>query len=248
MLMATLAIASLLTLLDSVAKQVELCETAFGATGAEVGTIAKGGENNVATILAAADIQVQSDLASIVQGRALNLHAGVAERILHGAPLQRALDRHYGGVGGLNEFLVSEDERVHPLLRNIGFRIDPLRAFSPTVVDPVASFVLTGAGAGTFTYGSALNTDLYGKARMRLRTTTLIGASPITVTLSMKTEQNTVVLKQVVVAGGTASGTEADIGTAGVDLYIACVGITVAGGTAADGLKVLSQVERAIAL
>ena len=246
--MATLAIASLLTLLDSVAKQVELCETAFGATGAEVGTIAKGGENNVATILAAADIQVQSDLASIVQGRALNLRAAVAERILHGAPLQRALDRHYGGVGGLNEFLLAEDDRVHPLLRNIGFRIDPLRAFSPTVIDPVATAVLTAPGLATFTAGTPIDTTLYGKARMRLRTTTLIGATPITVTLSMKTEQNTFVLKQVVVPNGAASGTEADIGTAGVDLYIACVGITVAGGTAADGLKVISQIERVVAL
>jgi hypothetical protein len=247
--MAELALSPLLTLLDSVAKQVEVCEGAFGLLGTETGTVSKGAANNVATIQAIADVQVQADLSAVVRQRASLVLAGVIGQALYGPPLQRALDRHYGAtVGSLGRFLETQDARVHPLLRSVGFQIDPLRAFCPVVVDPVASFTLTGAGAGTFTAGTPIDTTQYGKARMVLEAETLIGASPITVSCAMRKENGTQETKVVTVPAGTASGTTFSIGTAGVDLYVACLSITVAGGTAADAVTVKSQIERVIAL
>jgi len=247
--MAELALSPLLTLLDSVAKQVEVCQGACGVTGAEAGTVGLGAANNVATIQAIADAQVQADLSAVVRTRASLVLAGVILQAFYGPPLQRALDRHYGTTyGSLGRFLEQQGARVHPALRLIGFQIDPLRAFCPTVVDPVATLVLTGAGAGTFTAGTAIDTTQYGKAGMVLETTTLIGSSTLTVSCAMRTELGTLVTKTVEVPSGTASGVTFAIGTAGVDRYVACVGLTVAGGSAADAVKVKSQIERVIAL
>ncbi len=246
--MAELALSPLLTLLDSVAKQVEVCAGAFG-TGSEAGTVSLGAANNVATLQAIADVQVQADLSAVVRQRAVLMTTTLAALMLYGPPLQRALDRHYGTTyGSLGRFLEAQDARVHPALRTIGFQIDPLRAFCPTVVDPVATFVLSGPGAGTFTAGTAIDTTQYGKARMVLETETLIGASTLTVSCAMRKENGTQETKVVTVPSGTASGTTFSIGSAGVDLYVACVGLTVAGGTAADAVTVKSQIERVVAL
>lgn len=247
--MAELAKASLLTVLDSIAAQVLVCEAAFGLTGAEAGTVSLGAANNVATIQAIADAQVQADLAAVFRQRAAQVKAGVIARALYGAAMQRALDTHYGAVsGGLGRFLEQQDARVHPVLRTIGFQIDPLRAFAPAVVDPVASFVVTVSGAGTFTAGTAIDTTLYGKARMVLTTTSAIGAAVLTVSCAMQREHGTLETKVVTVPALTGSGVSQSIGVSGTDLYVACVGLTVAGGTAGDAVKVTSQIERSVAL
>lgn len=246
--MAELSLSSLLTLLDSVAAQVIVCEAAFG-TGSESGTVSLGAANNVSSLQAIADLQVQADLAAVVRQRAALVKSSVVDLALYGPPLQRALDKHYGATyGGLGRFLEAQGARVHPVLRNIGFQIDPLRAFCPTVIDPVASFALTGPGAGSFTAGSAVDTALYGKARMVLETTSAIGGVTITVSLAMRKENGTQETKVVSVPSGTASGVTFSVGTSGVDLYVACLSITVSGGTAADAFKVKSQIERVVAL
>jgi hypothetical protein len=247
--MAELSASTLLTLLDSVAKQVLVCEGAFGLTGTEPGTVSLGAANNVATLQAVADAQVQADLSAVVRQRASVVKASVIALALYGPPLQRALDRHYGETSGsLGRFLQAQGARVHPALRAIGFQIDPLQAFCPVVVDPVASFVLTGAGVGTFTPGTAIDTTLYGKARMVLQTTTAIGAAPLTVSCAMKRENGTQETKVVSVPANTVNGAEFSIGTSGVDLYVSCTAITVSGGTAADAVKVKSQIERTVTL
>ncbi len=146
-----LALNTLLTVLDSIAKGVEVLEGAVG-TGSESGSVSLGAANNVTMLAAVADSVVQADLMAAFVARASNVKQTVIERALIGGPVQRALDRHYGeAYGSLNAFLANQGARVHPLLRNIGFQIDAANAFCPTAIDPVASFAVTGGGAGTFT-------------------------------------------------------------------------------------------------
>lgn len=246
--MATLALSSLLTILDSVAKGVEIFETNVGLLGTEANTVAKGAANNVDTLEAIADSQVLAELLPAFTARATLVKAGVAERALIGAALQRALDQHYGlADGSLNDFLKAQDARVHPLLRNIGFQIDNANAFPPTAIDPVASFLVTGSGAGTFTAGSDVDTTFYGKAHMRVKATSVIGAASIAATCTMKKADGSTEAKVVNIPNGTALNTEFDIGVA-ADRYIGCASISITGGTNGDAFKVISQVERTLAL
>lgn len=242
-----LALNTLLTVLDSIAKGVEVLEGAVG-TGSEAGTVSKGAANNVTTLQAVADSVVLADLMPAFVSRASIVKQAVIERALVGMSIQRALDRHYGeAYGSLNDFLKQQDARVHPLLRNIGFQIDATNAFCPTAIDPVASFLVTGSGAGTFTAGSAVDETNYGKAHFKVRTTSLIGAAAIAVTLTLTQADGSSTTKVVNIPGATASGTEFDVGLT-TDRYLACTNISITGGTAADAFKTISTVERTIAL
>jgi hypothetical protein len=246
-----LAVTPLLTVLDSIAKGVELFENAVGILGSESTTVGLGAANNVATLIAIADDDVQADLVAAFRARAANVLAGVLYGALGGANVQRVLNAHFGASGGggsLNAFLTTSDKRVHPNLRKIGMQIDSVNAFCPTAVDPVAGFAVSGSGAGTFTAGSDIDTSLYGKAKMVVHTTTAIGASTITATLTMKKIDGTTTSKVVTIPNGTAINTDIAIGTPGTDLYVGCSAIAITGGTSGEGFKVVSQVERTIAL
>lgn len=243
----SLALATVLTVLDSVAKGVEVFEAAVG-TGSESGTVSKGAANNVATLQAVSDSVVQADLMAVFVARAANVQQSALERGLIGPIVQRALDRHYGDSNGsLNAFLTTQDARVSSLLRNIGFQIDARNAFGPTVIDPMATFLVSGSGAGAFALVAAIDDTTYGKAHLKVKTTTLIGGAAIAATLTLTKADGSSEAQVVNITGGSASGTEFDVGAAG-DRYLACTNITITGGTAADGFKVISTIERVLAL
>jgi hypothetical protein len=244
-----LSAANLLTVLDSVAKGVSLFEAAEGVLGSEANTVGKGAANNLATLTALNDAAVQADLVSTFQARATLVLAGSLYRGLRGASLQRALDQHYGSAGGsLNAFLTTQGTRVHPNLRKIGMQIDATNAFTPTEVDLVASFAVSGSGAGTYTPGTSVETTLYGKANLVVRTTTGIGVAAIAATVTLRKMDGTTEAKVVNIPGGTLIGVDVAIGVAGTDMYIGVTNITITGGTNGDGFKVVALVERAIAL
>lgn len=243
-----LALATLLTVLDSIAKGVALFEAAVG-TGSEADTLSKGAANNVTTLQSVADSQVQADLMTAFRARAEAMKSASLDRVLGGAAIQRVLSKHYGeSAAGLNQYLKTNDSRVHPNLTDIGFQIDPENVFAPAAVDPVASFAVTGAGAGTFAAGSSIDTTLYGKANMKVKTTSLIGASTITATVTMTKIDGSSESKQVTIPNSTAANTEFNVGTPGTDMYIGCTAIAITGGTNGDAFKVISAVERTIAL
>lgn len=246
--MATLTISALLTLLDSIAAGVARFESGIGVSGSVANTTAKGAANNVATLLAVADATVETDLLSVFGARAAAVVAASLYGALYGAALQRALDRHYGSVAGLNAALATAGVRVHPDLRKIGFQIDAPNAFCATVVDPVASYVVTGAGAGTFTAGSDLDTTVYGKANLSVVVTHAIGGVNLVATLSLKRIEGTRETRTVTMPALSLIGASVAIGTPGADMYVGVTSVTVAGGTAGDAFKVVSGIERTVAL
>lgn len=244
--MATLAVVTLLTVLDSLAKGIQLFEAGIGVSTSEPDTLAKGAANNVATLVDLAD----ADVAGLVQAFASRADLVIAPalyRALQGERLLSALDAHYGGAGGLNATLTTAGKRVHPDVRKIGIQLDAVNAFPPEVVS-LASFTVTGAGAGTYTAGTPVDRSLYGKANCVVRTATLIGATPIDVTCTMQKIDGTTESKVVTIGAGTASGTSVDIGTHDTDMYVACTLITITGGSAGESFTVRTEVERTVTL
>jgi hypothetical protein len=246
--MATLAAASLVTILDSIAKGVQLFEAGVGIDVSVANTVAKGAANNVTTLVTA--LGAAQDVTALLlefEARRALVVAGALYRTLQGERVQTAFDAHYGGTGGLNRFLATEGRRVHPDLRKIGIQLDAPNAFPPAIVT-LGSFAVTGAGAGTFTLVGDVDQSLYGKANTVVRTTTVIGAVAIVATLTMKKADGTTVAKQVTIPNGSGSGVEVDIGVHGTDMYIGVTAISITGGTAGEGFEVRTEIERTLGL
>jgi hypothetical protein len=154
-----------------------------------------------------------------------------------------ALDRH---VGGLNAFLVTNTLQVHPyfaacfnyiadLAPQLGLASAALthvavsRIFTPTEVI-LGSIAVTGAAAGTFSAGTALNTSLYGASQLYLKNT---AGAPTTGT-------NTVFGITYTNAAGTSgqTTTQALSGALGAGAYLAVGAIT---GSAVSNITVNSN-------
>jgi hypothetical protein len=243
--MATISVADFKTLADSIAKQAEILQTAVGTDGAGSGTSGKGAQNNVDRIVAFTDPDQITDLLEPAE-YALSkiLSANALPRLLGGTALVNALDVH---VGGINSWGDTNDVRVHWLLAEIVSWLNPARVFPP-VVDPMATFDVTGSGAGTYAHVAGIDTTKYGKANLVLKTTSAIGAAQIVATITCKKIDGTTEDKEVTIPGSTGSGTEFDIGTHDTDMYVDTTNITITGGTSGESFKILSEIERAIAL
>lgn len=247
--MSTLGAGPLLEVLDSIAAGVGLFREALGESAADTGTIAEGARNNVLTLLG--EVDDDNDLGALIlefQRRQAAVLAGELYRTLQGERIMAALDAHFGGTGGLNRFLAGQGVRVHPNLRLIGIQVDAEHAMPPAVVT-LGSYAVTGSGAGTLTAGSAVDTSLYAKANVVLRTTVAaIGAAAITVTATLRTRDGSTEQQVVTIPALSTEGTTVDVGTPGTDMYVGLVDVNIAGGTAGDGFDIRTKVERALAL
>jgi len=243
--MPTLSLANFLVLADSLAQQARTVNDAFtnGAIAAAEpisGTgMGAGAVNNRGTITGANDIDVEAALALPFQPA---IAVGSLLSALYG-PRLAALDRHVGGIGA---FLAANSARVATQFRDLLWGVPPAQVFPP-VVDPLASFAVTGAGAGTFTSNAVVDTTKYGPAALQLVTTALIGASTITVTLTLQLLNGTTVTKTVSIPNGTANATTFVVDASAV-AYTAVTAISITGGTNGDAFKVRSLLERTIAL
>lgn len=242
-----LEITGLLTILDSVAKSVDILATAFGVEGIETDSISAGAAANRYLLETYPVTDVQADLVPAFARRAEMVRAGKVYVVLQGAMLQRALDRHYGfqGVGDLNGFLKWADARVHPNLKLIGMQIDSGNVFMPDIVDPVAVYEGTGAGVGTFTIGSTIDTTQYGNTQFEVFIYQM-GGSARTVRLHLKHFDETTETRDVVLPANAESGTVIDV----PGRYVAVTNIETIGGGGGpyDVIRIRSVVERVIAL
>lgn len=226
------------------AKALDVFDTALGRTGVEAGTVSGAALANSGMLVALDDPTVQADLTPIAIRRAGMLTGEAMDIALHGAMVQRALDRHYGDVGGLNAYLKTNDLRVHENLRRVGFQIDAVNAMPPQV-DPVASYEGTAAGAGNFVAGSAIDNTKYGEAGLEV-VVDAQGAALRTIRLSVVNFDGTAETRDVVVPGNTVAGTVIAVAPG---RFVKVTGITtIGGGTAADRYRVRSVVERIPAL
>lgn len=245
--MGTLSAANVRTLMDSVASAKLIFDAAVGATSSTANTVAKAAANDVATITAVADNDVQSDLAWWFRLRAQQTVASSLYTSLGAYNVWVALEKH---VGGLDTFLRTNNIRVAEDCKTLGFPLSAEQLLSP-VVDPMATFATTGSGAGTYTHVADIDTTRYGRAWLEVVVTSSSGlsASQITATVSGKQfDAVTTVSKQAVLTAASSFGKVVALGTVGVqaDSYDFVTGISITGGSNGDAFKVRSVVERAI--
>jgi hypothetical protein len=194
--MATISTANLTALADNIAKSLVDLEASLitnvaanAPTKATIQAGQTGGSNSLqARVAGLNDAQQEADLvdealadaakiAALVNFTMNGFHRNYAEFLV-------ALDKH---VGGLNAFLVSNSLQVHPyfatcfnyvadLAPQLGKSASALthiavsRIFTPTEVT-LGSIAVTGAAAGNFSAGTALNTTLYGASQLYLKNT-----------------------------------------------------------------------------
>lgn len=251
--MGTISKANLTTLLDSLTAGKLIFDNAMGLLGTESDTVSKAASNDLVTLSAIADNDVQADLASVFRIRSLGVVASALYASLGAYNLWWALDKHCGGSGqvgvsNLDTFLIVNNVRVSPDLRQLGFPLSP-QALMPPAVDPMATFTVTGSGDGTYTHVADVDTSQYGAAWLALTATSLIGAANIVVTVTgLQFDAATPVALTATIPSGSIIGTSINLGTLGVlsDSIDYVTGITITGGTAGDAFKVVSRVERVI--
>lgn len=243
--MGVISVPVLTTLLDSLASGKLIFDAGMGVLGTEANTVSKAAYNDLSTLDAVADIDVQADLALIFRTRAGGVLAGSLYSALGAYNLWWALDRH---VSNLDAFLQTNNVRVSPALKALGFPLSPEQILPPSV-DPMATFAVSGSGAGTYAHVADVDTSLYGRAWLQLVTTSVIGAAAIVATVNgLQVDGVTPTSKSATIAGGSSSGTAVNLGTLGTqaDSYDSVTSIAITGGTAGDTFKVISRVERTI--
>lgn len=214
---------------------------AASSAGTDVTT---GGANMVTEVLDLTDIAAVVKYASVAQ----TLRDATAAPYLPLSDLTAFLRTLHGDLGGWDTY--AEDEGIQ---YSEGFRdlvaaaaVGSLSAkyvFKEASVDPMGSFAVTGSGAGTYTDGAAIDSTLYGGARIEGRTTSLIGAAGITATVSVTYFDTTTGTKTLTIPATTADATTIAIGSA-ADRVVNVTGITITGGTSGDAFKVRSVVPR----
>lgn len=241
-----LAMNSLQTLLDSIAAEVPIVDGAIGVDGSVVGTVAYGAAQNLATLRAIADADVQADLMATLRQRAAVVTAPALYLAFGGRSVQRALDYHYSkfGAGDLNRQLTAFALRVHPNLRKLGFTLDAPNVFVSPTVDPIATYAVTGANAGALALITTIDENFYAPAALSLTTTAIIGANAIAVTLTLRDAAGAQSVQVVNVPANSANGTVIAI----PGRHLGVVNITIVGGTNGDAFKVTAPSERAINL
>lgn len=239
--MPGLVLSDVLTICDSLAQQgVTIKTSGFDA-------VAAGHVNNRATILAASsssDFKAVTDLSAAFQNNVV---------VTVGALYAGRFAALNGTTGGLSAFLATNDARVDAALRDIlGWALTPVSIFPPIYsgANKLGSYLLSGAGAGTYTDNIPVDTTKYGKAWLTLKTVGQTASANIVVTVVGKKLDGTTQTKTATINSGTTVNTLTNVGTLGTsaDHFVDVTSVTVTGGGASDAFEIQTRLERAIAL
>lgn len=253
--MGLIASSQLTTIMDSVASAKLIFDAGVGTTSSQSNTVAKAAANDVNTITAIADNDVQADLSWWFRLRQQALLASSLYTTLGVYNIWVALEKHLSGssqvgVAGLDTYLQVNNIRVNEGCKDVGFPLSP-EQIMPPAVDPMATFAVTGSGVGTYTHVADIDTTQYGRAWLQAYVTSSsgLGSNAITATVTgLQFDHSTTTSKQITLAAATSYGGTVSIGTLGTqaDSYDYVTNITITGGTNGDGFAVRSLVERTI--
>ncbi len=253
--MAVIAIADLLDLVDSFAAQVLEGLNEFDSDGVAVGTFTYGAKQNQGRVLVLGDPEQEADLQG---GANAALETSKAYPVLYERckPLLLRLNSHVNKhfSGGIEGYLVDQDERMHFEMRDVYFACFGYTPNSDTVFSPVVSdlgdFAGSGPGAGVFTDGDPIDTDKYAPASLEIKNTGagLIVAGPTFNVTCVKPDGTTEIKAVVIPGGGLAVGAVLPIGVTGTDIYTDITDITMTLGVNGDDITVQSILERVPAL
>jgi len=142
--------------------------------------------------------------------------------------------------------------RVAPEFAQIANKIQsgmvPTTCIFCDTVDPVATFTLTAANAGTLAINTAVPTTSYsGSANMGVKVgaVTIVGQTVLTITM-LKFDGAITANQVVTVAAGATPNVCYSIGTPGTHMYQSVSTIAVSGGATADVVYIYAKRERAL--
>lgn len=241
--MALLSDAELLDVLDTLA-QAQVDVLAEIGDGIVANKSSKAAANWLTTVLAFTDSQKVLDLTQGAKSDADQVKGiAVAPRVLTQNIL--ALEKH---LAGIEAALVSRALRGAPAFKDLyesvtGRTLRNTVTFSPVVAN-MGTFLASGAGAGTYTDGSAVDSTKYAAAHLKLRVITgPTGAALGTYSVTCVKEDGTSEVKAIAVAGASPLNTLFDVGVV-ADRYKNVTTITLAGGQAGDNVRIESELER----
>lgn len=250
--MSVIPVADFLDLADSIAAQSQELAKEMG-TGIEAGTASLGAKNNYERIsaLGVGEEDAMIDLLPAFEAQ-LDDVTTVPNAYNRFNRSLRALKRH---VSGVSTFLTTQSERVAPEFKTAIEQesietLLPENTFSP-VVDPMGSLAITGLNAATWTPGTDIDDTQYYSANLILEKTTVAAAADaIAITFTCTKWDDTTENKVVNVDASDAIGTLDDVGVHPGDKYksITLDSIVCAGASAGEGWKVISELERTVAL
>lgn len=242
---------TLITILDSLASGKLIFDNAMGLTGTEANTTAKAAQNDETTLAAVTDIQVQSDLAPTFKLRGDTLLASNLYVTLGAYNIYWALDRHVAnssqpGVTNLDTYMNVNNMRASTHVQQLGFPLSAAQVMPPSTL--MATYVVGGTG---YVHIADIDTTQYGQAWLALSVTSSsgIGPSPLTVTVTGRAIDNTTVVTQVAtIAAASSFGATVNVGTmpSSSQSYDYLTNVSVSGGTTGDAFTVASRVERVI--
>ena len=243
---------------DSIAKQYQLMLAGVGTDAVEADTYAKGADNFRADIAAAIGSNMWlADLADAAT--AYSAAAQMSGAFLAGAgDVMRAIEQHvrkrHPAYQNINDWLSDKGIKVHPYCKAILPTIATTNVWPLTLEttdttndegNEVASpghYAVTGAGTGTFTAGTALNTALYGDGLIKAVCTHAIGAgTDLVVTITGKDVDGTTVTATVTITAGSASATEFDVAST---RFASITATTHTNGTALDAWTYIFRDDR----
>jgi len=245
--MGVISSANFLILTDSIAWTYAKFLIGMGTDGTEVDTTSDAGKLNRNRVLALNDFDQENDLLAAFEATLTRLGAPFTAPGLFQAAV-RALQNH---VGGIDPFLTAAVVRVAPEFLTVyqgvtSIWLDPANVFSP-VVPSMGTFVASAPDTGIYAHVAAIDSSKYYAANLVVEVTgapTGIGAGTYSVTC--KKWDDTTEIKTAVIPGGSIVGFQVDLGTHPADRYKDITMITLAGGQAADAIKVTSQLERTV--
>ncbi len=262
----SLTTAQFLTIADNMAKTLVDLTSAYITTPAATVTNIQNGQtgatNSLTSRMAAFDLTDQwaTGLQQTAQSAANAVVAATQISETKWYPFYESfIQQLVNEVGDIGDFVRSNGLMVHPQFSNlINYVASQDIANGPSVLLPQYSFVpaeqilasiaVTGAAAGTFAAGTALNTALYGPSQLYLKNTNA-GASGGTATELTVTYTTSAGLtgqtQTVTLSGALAGGALLAIGT--VSDAVAVTNITVtASGVAADNFAVTLEPVRVV--
>jgi hypothetical protein len=246
---------NILAFSDSLGVQLDRLKTALG-TGSQGGSVSKAAKTNLARIQTAVaptggnDAQVGADMLDKSIAHLANVTSGSAKcyELLRGD--YDNLKDHIRQRGGTNNtFDLQADvnggtDRYSPsfaeLARGLSGTLLAVNVYPP--VTSLGTYAVSGAGAGVYTDGSAIDTTLYGGADIEAEATTAatnIAITAVGIDVDGAETNCTGTLNGVL---GTKVNLTAANGKKIVNIKPASV--TITGGAAAEAFKIQSKVDR----
>jgi len=248
--MAIIAVADFLTIADEWAAGRVQADTKIG-DGTTSNSLSKAAVNIRDDVLGLDDEDQELDLLQpSVNLRTALTTTELIDKLNEVRTWLTDLRAHVGG--NISTFLTGESEEVHwafALTYYNAFteRLSAAAVFSP-IVD-MGDWLSSGAGAGTFTDGSAIDTVLYATAQLEayIPTGVTIGAGSLVLTVTCVKADNTTEDKDVTITDGAGAGTTFDIGSAS-DVYKDISAVSAAGGVASDAVEFRNKQPRTVAV